>query len=101
MKTGSVKQRRNLNTKIDGCLLMVPLKQLQEAGLGACGPLDPPETQVVTSSLQVPHVHNQVLQPQTGSLPNGGELRRPEVKERWFITTTSRTRRLMRRQTHW
>lgn len=55
---------------------MVPLKELQEAGLGASGPLDPPETQVITGSLQVPHVHGQVLQPQTCSLPYRRQLGR-------------------------
>lgn len=56
---------------------MVALKQLQEAGLGAGGPLDTTETQVTTGSLQVPHVHGQVLQPQTRPLPNCGQLGRP------------------------
>ncbi len=53
---------------------MLPLKELQEAGLGASGPLDPPETQVVAGSLQVAHVHGQVLQPQTRSLSHRGQL---------------------------
>lgn len=56
---------------------MVPLKELQEAGLSAGGPLHSPETQVVSGSLQVAHVHGQVLQPQTRPLPHSGELRRP------------------------
>lgn len=56
---------------------MVPLKQLQEAGLGAGGPLDTPETQVVAGSLHVPHVHGQVLQPETRPLPYRGQLGRP------------------------
>lgn len=65
---------------------MVPLKKLQEAGLSAGGPLDPAETQVVTGSLQVTHVHGQVLQPQTCSLSNRGQLGGPvdrvdEVRE--------------------
>lgn len=55
---------------------MFPLKQLQEAGLGAGGSLNPSKTQVIAGSLQVPHVHSQVLQPQTGSLPNRGQLGR-------------------------
>lgn len=56
---------------------MVPLKELQEAGLGARGSLDTAETQVVARTLQVAHVHGQVLQPQTGPLSHGGQLGRP------------------------
>lgn len=56
---------------------MVPLKELQEAGLGASGTLDPPETQVVAGPLQVAHVHGQVLQPQTRPLSHRGQLGRP------------------------
>lgn len=61
----------------DVYLIMVPLKELQEAGLGACGALNPPETQIIAGSLQVPHVHGQVLQPQTRSLSYRGQLGRP------------------------
>lgn len=62
-----------------GCLylVMVPLKELQEAGLGACGPLDSTETKIIAGSLQVPHIHHQILQPQTRSLPHCGQLGRP------------------------
>lgn len=56
---------------------MLPLKELQEAGLGAGGPLDPSETQVIAGSLQVAHVHGQVLQPQTCSLSHRGQLGGP------------------------
>lgn len=62
-------------------LVVVPLEELQEAGLGASGPLDPTETQVVTGSLQVAHVHGQVLQPQTCSLTHCGQLGRPAEEE--------------------
>lgn len=55
---------------------MVPLKELQEAGLGPGGPLDAPESYIITGSLQVPHVHGQVLQPQTSTLPDCGQLGR-------------------------
>lgn len=61
-------------------LVVVPLKKLQETGLGASGPLDPPETQVITGSLQVAHVHSQVLQPQTCSFSYCGQLGRPVGK---------------------
>lgn len=57
---------------------MVPLKELQETGLGPSGALDPTEAQVVPSPLQVADVHGQVLQPQTRSLPHRGQLGRPE-----------------------
>lgn len=61
---------------------MVALKELQEAGLGASGPLDTPETQVVAGSLKVPHVHGQVLQPQTCSLSYSGQLSGPDGRAR-------------------
>lgn len=57
---------------------MVPLKELQETGLGPGGALDPAEAQVVPSPLQVTDVHGQVLEPQTRSLPHRGQLGRPE-----------------------
>lgn len=75
---------------------MVPLKKLQEASLGPGRPLDPPETQVVTGSLQVPHVHRQVLQPEARPLSYGGELggpgarRRVEEGEQRFATEKSK-----------
>lgn len=56
---------------------MVPLKELQETGLGSCGALYTSETQVIAGSLQVAHVHGQVLQPQTRTLSHGGQLGRP------------------------
>ena len=57
-------------------LVVVPLEQLQEAGLCARGALHPPEAQVVSGTLEVPHVHGQVLQPQAGPLPHRGQLGR-------------------------
>ena len=51
---------------------MVPLEELQEASLCARGSFDPPETQVVAGTLKVPHVHGQILQPQTGPLAHRG-----------------------------
>lgn len=60
---------------------MVPLKELQEAGLGPSGPLDPAEAQVVPSPLQVADVHGQVLQPKTGSLPHRGQLGGSDKRE--------------------
>lgn len=61
---------------------MVPLKELQEAGLGPSGALDPAEAQVVPGPLQVAHVHGQVLQPQTRSFAHRGQLGRPEQEKR-------------------
>lgn len=58
-------------------LVVISLKELQETGLSASGPLDPAETQVVAGPLQVPHVHGQVLQPQARSLTDRGQLGRP------------------------
>lgn len=68
--------------KVNSYLVMITLKELQEAGLGASGPLDTPETHVVTGSLKVPHVHGQVLQPQTCSFSYSGQLGRPESRKR-------------------
>lgn len=62
-------------------LVMFPLKELQEAGLGAGGALHASEAQIVPSSLQVPHVHRQVLNPETRSLPHRGQLGRPEAEQ--------------------
>lgn len=66
-------------TQASACfyLVVVALKELQEAGLGPRGPLDPAEAQVVPSPLQVADVHGQVLQPQTRSFPHRGQLGRP------------------------
>lgn len=44
-------------------LVVVPLEKLQETGLGTRGSLHAAETQVVSGTLQVAHVHGQVLQP--------------------------------------
>lgn len=60
---------------------MVPLKELQEAGLGPSGPLDPAEAQVVPSPLQVADVHGQVLQPKTRSFPHRGQLGGSDKRE--------------------
>lgn len=61
-------------------LVMIPLEELQEAGLGPCGAFHASETQVILSSLKVAHVHDQVLQPQTRSLAHCSQLSWPERK---------------------
>lgn len=53
---------------------MVSLKELQEAGLSACGAFHTTKAQVVPSPLQVPQVHAQVLNPQAAAFPHRGEL---------------------------
>lgn len=86
---------------------MVPLKELQEAGLGPSGPLDPAEAQVVPSPLQVADVHGQVLQPQTGSFPHRGQLGRPEKESGGIINARSSSLKPAERvgapgaHTHW
>lgn len=60
---------------------MIPLEKLQEAGLGPCGAFYPSETQIVSSSLKVAHVHDQILQPQTGSLTHCSQLSWPGRKK--------------------
>lgn len=57
---------------------MITLEELQEACLRARGSLDSPEAQVVSSTLKVAYVHDQILQPETRSLPDGGQLSRSE-----------------------
>lgn len=61
---------------------MIPLEKLQEAGLRARGSLDPPEAQVVSSTLKVAHVHDQIMQPEARSLPDGSQLSRSEKEDK-------------------
>lgn len=62
-------------------LFMIPIKELQEAGLSPGGPLHPSEPQISSSSLKVAHVHDQILQPQTCSLAHCSQLSWPEKKK--------------------
>lgn len=61
---------------------MIPLEELQEAGLSACGSFDAPEAQVVSCTLKITHVHDQILQPQTSTLPDCSQLSWSENEER-------------------
>lgn len=61
---------------------MIPLEELEEAGLCARGSFDAPETQVISSALKVAQVHDQILQPEARSLPDCSQLSRSEKKKR-------------------
>ena len=62
-------------------LVVVTFEDLKERGLGTGSTLDTTETQVLTGPLQVPEVHQQILDPKAGSLANCHELRRLPVGE--------------------
>lgn len=59
-------------------LLVISLEELQEAGLSAGGALHSPETQAISDTLQVLEIHAKILNPETASFPNCGQLSRPE-----------------------
>lgn len=59
-------------------LLVIPLKELQEAGLSASGALHSPEAELITDTLQVLEVHAEILNPKAAAFPNRGQLSRPE-----------------------
>lgn len=65
---------------------MVPLKELQEAGLCASGAFYTPKAQVIPSPLQVLQVHAQVLNPQAAAFPHSGELCRSENNQERNMT---------------
>ena len=58
-------------------LFFISLEESKEAGLGAGRALDPTESEIVASVLQITEVHQQVLSPQTGPLTHRGQLGRP------------------------
>ena len=59
-------------------LLVISLEELQEAGLSASGTLHSSEAQVISDTLQVLEIHAKILNPKTATLPNCGQLSRPE-----------------------
>lgn len=59
-------------------LLVISLEELQEAGLSACGAFHSPEAQVISDTLQILEVHAKILNPETATFPNCGQLSRPE-----------------------
>ena len=62
-------------------LVVVPVKQLEEGGLGAGGALHPPEPQSVPGRPEVLLVYDQLLQPETRSLAHRGQLGGLQVGE--------------------
>ena len=60
---------------------MVPIKEGQEASLGPRGPLDASETDIVPGALEVPQVPQEFLNPEGGSLADGGQLGGLEMGE--------------------
>jgi hypothetical protein len=61
-----------------GYLLVIPLEELQEAGLRASGALYSSEAQLIPDTLQVLEIHAEILNPKAASFPNRGQLSRPE-----------------------
>lgn len=60
---------------------MIAIEQRQKAPLRARRPLDAPEPEIVPSTLQVPQVPQELLDPQRCTLADGRQLRRLEVRE--------------------
>lgn len=69
---------------------MVPLEELQEAGLRAGSALHSPEAELITDTLQVLEVHAEVLDPKAAAFPNRGQLSRPEGGQKEHSGPTSR-----------
>ena len=55
-------------------LLVAAVEDLQERSLCPGRPLDAAEPQIIPSALEIPEVHEEILDPQAGSLADGGEL---------------------------
>ena len=62
-------------------LVVVPVKEGQEASLGPRGPLDASETDIVPGALEVPQVPQEFLNPEGGSLTDGSQLGGLEMGE--------------------
>lgn len=53
---------------------MIAPKDGEEGSLGSCGTLDPTEAEVAVSTGEVTEIPKKVLNPETGTLANSGEL---------------------------
>lgn len=62
-------------------LIVIALEDLEEGSLSTGGTLDTTEAQVIAGPLQVPQIHEQVLDPQARPLANRDELSRLSVRE--------------------
>lgn len=62
-------------------LTVITLEDLEERSLSTGGTLDTTETQVIAGPLQVPQIHEQILDPQARPLANRDELGRLSVRE--------------------
>lgn len=60
---------------------VVSVEDLEERSLSTGGTLDTTEAQVITGPLQVPQIHEQVLDPETGSLSDSDKLSGLAVSE--------------------
>ncbi|KAH3663372.1 hypothetical protein OGAPHI_005362 [Ogataea philodendri] len=60
-------------------LVVVAVEQRQERGLGSGGSLDTTESQIVSGTLHVSEIPEQLLDPQGGSFSNSSELGRLEM----------------------
>ena len=79
----SIRQTRQLGDplvqRLD--LVVIPIKEGQETPLRSGSSLDASETDVIPSPLEIPEIPKKFLDPQSGSLSDGGELSRLEVGE--------------------
>ena len=47
---------------------MIAVEEFEEAGLSSGRALDPAKTKVIARSLDVPQIHEKILNPETGTL---------------------------------
>lgn len=59
-------------------LLVIPLEELQEAGLGSRGAFHSAEAQLISDALHVLEIHAKILNPKAATLSHRGQLSRPE-----------------------
>lgn len=62
-------------------LVVVTVEDLEEGGLSTGGTLDTTEAQVITGTLKVAQIHQQILDPETSTLTNGNQLSGLTVSE--------------------
>ena len=69
-------------------LVMVAIEELEEAGLSSSGSFDASEPQVILGPLQIPQVHQEVLNPEASPLTNRCQLGGPTVHNRCSCNVT-------------
>ena len=61
-------------------LFVVAVEEFEEAGLSSGRAFDPAKTKVIARSLDVPQIHEKILNPETGTLADCRQLRWSENK---------------------